>query len=113
VADPVCVERAASEQNGMQKSMLQGTIMHLLRAIIVSFFAAISPTVMADPLSTQPPAAAASGAAESVHVQPRGSAFAPNSAEDKAVQESIALFNEGQRLLDASFNRRLIICRRC
>jgi len=89
--------------------MLQGKIMHFLRSTIVSFFAAISPTVMAEPLSTQP----APGAAESVRVQPRGSAFAPDSAEDKAVQERISLFNERQRLLDASFNKRLIICRRC
>jgi hypothetical protein len=111
VADLV-VWRAASKQTEMQSSMLQGKIMHLLRVSIVSFFAAISPTVVAEPLSTQPPAAAP-GAAESVHVQPRGSAFAPNSAEDKAMQERIALFNERQRLLDASFNRRLIICRRC
>jgi len=97
----------------MQSSLLQGTIMRLLRATIVSIFTVISPAAMADPLSTQPPAAAAPGAAESVHVQPRGSAFAPNSAEDDAVQKLITLFNAEQTLLDASFNRRLTICRRC
>ena len=86
--------------------------MHLLRATIVSIFAVISTTPMADPLSGQQ-AAASPGAAESVRVQPRGGGFAPNSAEDEAVQRRITHFNEKQRLLDASFNRRLIICRRC
>jgi len=95
----------------MQSSM-QDKIMHLLRATILSTFTIISPDVMAEPLSTQPPAPAP-GAAESVRVQPRGSAFIPNSPEDDAVQKRITIFNAEQRLLDASFDRRLTICRRC
>jgi hypothetical protein len=95
----------------MQSSM-QDKIMHLLRATILSTFTIISPDVMAEPLSTRPPAAAP-GAAESVRVQPRGSAFTRNSAEDDAVQKRITIFNAEQRLLDASFDRRLTICRRC
>lgn len=87
--------------------------MQPLRATIVSILAVISPAVVADPLSPRPPAAAAPGAAESVHVQPRGSAFAPNSAEDDAVQKRITRFNAEQTLQDATFNRRLSICRRC
>jgi hypothetical protein len=96
----------------MQSSILQGTIMRLLRATILSTFTIISPDVMAEPLSTQPPAAAP-GAAESVRVQPRGNAFTPNSPEDDAVQKQITIFNAEQKLLDTSFDRRLTICRRC
>jgi len=92
------------------QSSIQDKIMHLLRATILSTFTMISPDVWAEPLSTQPPAP---GAAESVRVQPRGSAFTPNSAEDDAVQKRITIFNAEQRLLDASFDRRLTICRRC
>jgi len=102
---------AALEQNRMQPSSIRGTIMHPLRATIVSILAVVSPAVVADPLSPQPPTAP--GAAESVHVQPRGSAFAPNSAEDDAVQKRITRFNAEQTLQDATFNRRLSICRRC
>jgi hypothetical protein len=53
------------------------------------------------------------GVAESVHVQPRGSTFAPNSAEEDAVQKRITIFNARQRLLDAWFDRKLTICRGC
>ena len=102
----------ASEQYGMQSSILQGAIMHLFRATVLCTFTIIPPAVLAEPLSTQPPAAAP-GAAESVRVQPRGSAFAPNSAEDDAVQKRITIFNATQGLLDASFDRKLTICRRC
>jgi hypothetical protein len=86
--------------------------MHSLRATVLYTFTIISPAAMAEPLSGQPPMKAP-GVAESVHVQPRGSAFAPHSAEDAAVQKRITIFNEMQGLLDASFDRKLIICRRC
>jgi hypothetical protein len=92
--------------------MLQGTIMHSLRATVLCTFAIIIPAAMAEPLSGQPPAAAPE-AAESVHVQPRGSGFTPHSAEDDAVQKRITIFNEMQGLQDASFDRKLTICRRC
>ena len=91
--------------------MLQGTIMHSLKATALSF-ALISPAAMADPLSGQPPATAPE-AAESVHVQPRGNGFNPHSAEDDAVQKRITIFNEMQGNQDASFDRKLTICRRC
>src|SRR5262245_1887031 len=97
----------------MQSSLLQGTIMRPLQVTIVSIFTVLSPAVVADPLSPQPPAAAAPRAAESVHVQPRGSAFAPNSAEDDEVQKRITRFNAEQTLQDASFDKKLSICRRC
>jgi hypothetical protein len=84
--------------------------MHLLKATVLCTL--IAPAVVAEPLSTQPPGVAP-GTAESVRVQPRGSTFAPNSAEDDAVQKRITDFNATQRLLDASFNRKLTICRGC
>ena len=97
----------------MQSSLLQGTIMHPLRATIVSIFTVLSLAAVADPLPPQPPAAAAPRAAENVHVQPRGSAFAPDSAEDEEVQKRITRFNAEQTLQDASFDKKLNICRRC
>lgn len=47
------------------------------------------------------------------HVQPRGSAFNPNSAGVKAVQKRITDFDEMQRVQEESFDRKLIICRGC
>jgi hypothetical protein len=72
----------------------------------------MSPAAMAEPLSGQPPTAAPE-TVESVHVQPRGNTYAPHSAEDDAVQKRITIFNEMQGLQDASFDRKLTICRRC
>jgi hypothetical protein len=92
--------------------MLQGIIMHSLRATVLYTFAIMSPAAMAEPLSGQPQAGAPE-AAESVHVQPRGNGFNPHSAEDDAVQKRIKIFNEMRGLQDASFDRKLTICRRC
>ncbi|MCA6113192.1 hypothetical protein J6497_39820 [Bradyrhizobium sp. CNPSo 4026] len=64
-----------------------------------------SPMVAISPLAPNTP--------ESVHVQPRGRAFAPNSAEDDVVQKQISRFNATQQLMDAKLDRRIIICRRC
>jgi hypothetical protein len=86
--------------------------MHSRRAVVLCAFVIVAPAAMAEPLSGQPPTAAPE-AAESVHVQPRGNAYAPHSAEDDAVQKRITIFNEMQGLLDASFDRKLTICRRC
>jgi hypothetical protein len=64
--------------------------------------------------STISPSGAGVGVAESVHVQPRASTFAPNSAEEDAVQKRITIFNATQGALDAWFNRKkLTICRGC
>jgi hypothetical protein len=96
----------------MELLMLQGTVMNSLRTLVLCTFASISAAATAEPLSGQPPAAAAE-AAESVHVQPRGNGFNPRSVEDDAVQKRITIFNEMQGLQDASFDRKLTICRRC
>ena len=48
-----------------------------------------------------------------VRVQPRGSDFMPNSPEEGAVQKRIMDFNSTQENLDASFDRKLRICRGC
>ena len=92
--------------------MMQDTNMHSLRAIVLCTFTIMSPAAMAEPFSAEPPTAAPE-AAESVHVQPRGNGFNPRSAEDDAVQKRITIFNEMQGLQDASFDRKLTICRRC
>ena len=78
-----------------------------LLAFAVTPNAAIAEPALVPPLtdSTETP--------ESVHVQPRGRAFAPKSAEDEAVQKQLTVANERQRRLDANFDRKLTICRRC
>jgi hypothetical protein len=87
--------------------------MHLLSRVTVLLTFTVTPlAAMAEPLSVTPPGARV-GVAESVHVQPRGSTFAPNSAEADAVQKRITIFNARQRLLDAWFDRKLTICRGC
>jgi hypothetical protein len=87
--------------------------MHLLSRVSALLAVTVTPlAAMAEPSSVPPPGAGV-GVAESVHVQPRGSTFAPNSAEDDAVQKRITIFNATQRLLDAWFNRKLTICRGC
>jgi hypothetical protein len=51
--------------------------------------------------------------ADSVHVQPRAPHFDPRSAEEDDVQRKLIIFNEQQQMLEAMFDRRLMICRRC
>ena len=56
--------------------------------------------------STSPPV-------ETVHVQPRGQDFIPNSTEDIAIQRRLSIFNEKQGLEDLALNKKLKICRGC
>ena len=88
--------------------------MHLLSRVTVLLAFTVTPlAAIAEPASAPPPVAGP-GAAESVHVQPRGRTFAPNSAEVDAVQKSITIFNTTQGVLDAWFDRKkLTICRGC
>jgi len=97
-----------------RSSIFQGSIMHLLSRVTVLFALTGTPlAAMAEPASAPLPVAGA-GVAESVHVQPRGRTFAPNSAEVDAVQKSITIFNTTQGVLDAWFDRKkLTICRGC
>jgi hypothetical protein len=87
--------------------------MHLFsRVTVLLAFTAAPLAATAEPSSVPPPAAGA-GVAESVHVQPRGNSFAPNSADVDAVQKRITIFNARQRVLDGRFDRKLHICRGC
>jgi hypothetical protein len=88
--------------------------MHLVSRVTVLLALTVTPlAAMAEPPSVTPPGAGV-GVAESVHVQPRGSTFAPNSAEEDAVQKRITIFNATQGVLDAWFDRKkLTICRGC
>jgi hypothetical protein len=82
------------------------------RVTVFLAFTATSLPAMAELPSVSPPGAGA-GVAESVHVQPRGSTFAPSSAEEEIIQKRITIFNEMQRLLDSRLDRKLRICRGC
>ena len=97
-----------------RSSIFQGAIMHFPSRVTVLFALTCTPlAAMAEPALAPPPVAGA-GVAESVHVQPRGRTFAPNSAEVDAVQKSITIFNTTQGRLHAWFDRRkLTICRGC
>ncbi len=87
--------------------------MHLPSRVTVLLAFTVAPlAAMAEQHSVPPPGAGV-GVAESVHVQPRGSTFAPNSAEADEVQKRITIFNAMQRLLDARLDRKLHICRGC
>lgn len=50
---------------------------------------------------------------DSVQVQPRAPHFDPRSAEEDDIQRDLTIFNERQQVLEAMFDRRLMICRRC
>lgn len=81
-------------------------------AAMLFALAAAPAAVLAEPsMVASPPVS--SDAPESVRVQPRGHVFAPNSAEDDAVQKQLSIFNAKQQLLDAELDRKLNICRRC
>jgi hypothetical protein len=87
--------------------------MHLLSRATVLFALTGTPLAAMAEAALVPPPVAGSGVAESVHVQPRGSTFAPNSAEVDAVQKRITIFNATQAVLDAWLDRKLTICRGC
>ena len=87
--------------------------MHLLpRTVIFQAFVILPLTAMAETPAAPPPPQAPDPA-ESVRVQPRGDAFAPNSAEEDAVQKRITIFNSTQESLDESLDKKLKICRGC
>jgi hypothetical protein len=77
------------------------------------FFASAAATLgaFADDLKSSP--AAALAVPEDVRVQPRRPGFAPHSSEDDDLQRKITDFNAKQQELDAMFDRKLNICRRC
>jgi hypothetical protein len=87
--------------------------MHLLSRVTVLFALTGTPLAAMAEAASVPPPVAGSGVAESVHVQPRGSTFAPNSAEVDAVQKRITIFNATQAVLDTWFDKKLTICRGC
>jgi hypothetical protein len=87
--------------------------MHLLpRTVIFQAFVILPLTAMAETPAAPPPQQAPDPA-ESVRVQPRGTPFAPNSAEEDAVQKRITIFNSTQESLDESLDKKLKICRGC
>jgi hypothetical protein len=87
--------------------------MHLLSRVTVLFALTGTPLAAMAEAASVPPPVAGSGVAESVHVQPRGSTFAPNSAEVDALQKRITIFNATQAVLDTWFDKKLTICRGC
>jgi hypothetical protein len=105
--------------NSRRRINRRGTTTSLFsRVAVVCAFVVVSLAAMAEtPSDTAPPkapgAAESAGASESVRVQPRANGFAPNSAEEAAVQENLTIFNSRQDVLDAEFDRKLRICRGC
>lgn len=101
--------------------MLRDTVARsFARASIVCTFAFGPPFAMAEPPSTRLPSGSAaetpseaSASIPQVQVQPRGSNFVPNSPKTEVIEKRITDFNEMQRIEDASFDKRLRICRGC
>ena len=89
--------------------------MRLLPCTVIFHAVVILPlTAMAEtPAAPPPQPQQAPDQAESVHVQPRGDAFMPKSAEEDAVQKRIKIFNETLESMDASLDKKLRICRGC
>ena len=90
--------------------------MRLLRRTVIFYAFVIMPlTAVAETPSVPSPQKSpkAEGEAESIRVRPQGEEFAPNSAEEDAVQKRITIFNSMQESLDESFDRKLRICRGC
>jgi hypothetical protein len=50
---------------------------------------------------------------DDVHVQPRSLHFDPLSAKARDIQSRLRMYNERQQLLEAMFDRKLLICRGC
>jgi hypothetical protein len=81
---------------------------------VVTFFTvAIGPSDVITQLLAIAPQPTTVEASESAAVQPEGSRFAPNSAEDDVVQGRITIFNDTQRALDRASDRKLRFCRGC
>jgi hypothetical protein len=87
--------------------------MRIFARTFVFYLVAILPlTAMAQtPVATPSPKPQAVD--EAVRVQPRGNDFMPNSSREDAVQKRITDFNSSQENMDASFDRKLHICRGC
>lgn len=84
----------------------------LPRAAVSCSFLILSVTAMAESPSATSPSKAPSApqdvtTVEGVRVQPRGNNFAPNYAEEAAVQERLTIFNTQQDVLDAGFDWKL------
>lgn len=87
--------------------------MNQILPIAAFFMLTVMPAdTIAEPSIVAPPSTAVE-TIEGVHVQPRGPGFAPNSAQDDAVQGRITIFNATQAIQDAALDRKLRICRRC
>ena len=82
-----------------------------LRSSLILSFAAIPLAALADPVAAPSPEEPST--VESVHVQPRGRTFMPNSLAEEALQKRIGDFNRKQEELDAELDRKLKICRGC
>jgi hypothetical protein len=88
--------------------------MHWVKSISVLLLLTLAPVVaIAESQRIPSCSSVTTEEPESVHVQPRGRAFAPNSAQEDEVQRRITIFNANQAMEDAAFDRRLRICRRC
>ena len=110
---PITSLKERLQRDRKRSSIFQGAIMHLLSRVTVLFALTGTPlAAMAEPPSVPLPMGGA-GVAESVHVQPRGSHFAPNSAEDDAIQKRMTIFNATQAVVDTRFDKKLTICRGC
>jgi hypothetical protein len=82
------------------KSFLPGTLLFALVAAAITVGAQAQSEVRSE-------------TTETAHVQPRGSGFAPRSAEDADIQRKLSRFNSEQQSLDRMFDKKLTICRHC
>jgi hypothetical protein len=87
--------------------------MRLFVRTVVFYAIAILPLTAVAQTPSVTPSPKPQNVDETVRVQPRRNDFMPNSPEEGAVQKRIMDFNSTQENLDASFDRKLRICRGC
>jgi hypothetical protein len=87
--------------------------MRLFARTFVFYALAILPLTAVAQTPTPAPSPKPQAVDETVRVQPRGSGFMPDSAQEDAVQKRIMDFNSTQQNLDASLDKNLRICRGC
>jgi hypothetical protein len=90
---------------------LETQMKHHVPGTALIALAIVASAAIADEI--QMPLAPRDESASSVHVQPRGKHFVPHSSEDDDIQRRITTFNSAQKILDAAFDKKLMICRRC
>ena len=87
--------------------MIERLIRHAVPVLLLTMHIPLEAVAQTPSPTPQPPSVAESGSSQ------KDNTFAPRSAEEAAVQNRITIYNATQEALDASFDKKLSICRGC